>query len=139
MSSSPATFPSLDPDAPETYEFAPISPQPAVMDVICRPERRTFSESMMQEIDRTMRLGSPNSGRKLLEDVYRSWQGARTAKPFRFLDLPAELRLQVYDLVLRPGDVFVNCKPRHLQHDVRFSRFLIHRTRSESWPMNETL
>lgn len=45
---------------------------------------------------------------------------AGTEKPFRFMDLPEELRLDIYDLLLTPGDVHVRWSRQSAGGDVRY-------------------
>lgn len=40
------------------------------------------------------------------------------------LGLPGELRLEIFDYLLRPGDVYVRWSARAAHHDVRFSHIL---------------
>lgn len=48
------------------------------------------------------------------------------------MGLPAELRLQVYDYLIRPGDVYVRFSARGAHHDIRFAHIL------EDWDSNTT-
>jgi hypothetical protein len=40
------------------------------------------------------------------------------------LDLPAELKLEIFDYLLRPGDVYIRWNARAAHHDIRFAHIL---------------
>lgn len=46
------------------------------------------------------------------------------------LDLPAELKLEIFDYLLRPGDVYIRWNARAAHHDIRFAHIL------EDWDSN---
>ena len=48
------------------------------------------------------------------------------------LDLPAELKLEIFDYLLRPGDVYIRWNARAAHHDIRFAHIL------EDWDSNTT-
>jgi hypothetical protein len=45
-------------------------------------------------------------------------------KPTTLLDLPAELKLEIFDYLLRPGDVYIRWNARAAHHDIRFAHIL---------------
>jgi len=45
-------------------------------------------------------------------------------KPTTLLDLPAELKLEIFDYILRPGDVYIRWNARAAHHDIRFAHIL---------------
>lgn len=40
------------------------------------------------------------------------------------MGLPAELRLQIYDYLIHPGDIYVRFTARAAHHDIRFAHIL---------------
>ena len=49
------------------------------------------------------------------------------------LALPAELRLEIFDYLIRPGDVYVRWSARAAHHDVRFTHYM------EDWDNDPSL
>jgi hypothetical protein len=47
-----------------------------------------------------------------------------------FMALPVELKLEIFDYLIRPGDVYVHWTARAANHDVRFTHIL------EEWDMD---
>jgi hypothetical protein len=48
------------------------------------------------------------------------------------LNLPAELKLEIFDYILRPGDVYIRWNARAAHHDIRFAHIL------EDWDSDAT-
>lgn len=46
--------------------------------------------------------------------------------------LPAEIRLEIFDYILRPGDVYIRWSARAAHHDIRFAQIL------ENWDSDQT-
>jgi len=54
-----------------------------------------------------------------------------TSGPATLMTLPAELKLEIFDHLIRPGDVYVHWSARAANHDVRFTHIL------EEWDAND--
>lgn len=50
--------------------------------------------------------------------------GLGESKAPTLLNLPAELRLEIFDYILHPGDVYIRWNARAANHDIRFAHIL---------------
>jgi len=87
------------------------------------PERRTaFSEAVL-----TALFGSHRTLTSNMESAFAALALGDSKTPSRtatLLDLPAELKLEIFDYILRPGDVYIRWNARAAHHDIRFAHIL---------------
>lgn len=83
------------------------------------PNRRTvFSDATLTALFGRHRTLIPT-----LESAFAAL-GLGESKAPTLLNLPAELRLEIFDYILRPGDVYIRWNARAANHDIRFGHIL---------------
>jgi len=87
------------------------------------PNRRTaFSDAVL-----TALLGGQFTSPPSIESAFAALALRNSQKPSSkttLLSLPAELRLEIFDYLLRPGDVYIRWNARAANHDIRFAHIL---------------
>ena len=87
------------------------------------PNRRTaFSNAVL-----TVLFGRHRTLPSSMESAFAALSLGDCEPPSRsatLLDLPAELRLEIFDYILRPGDVYIRWNARAAHHDIRFAHIL---------------
>ena len=84
-------------------------------------------KEMSQQLSRMLLASRKfrNHGMARRQDIIVAVPGFKiTRKPFRFMDLPVELRVRVYDYCVPPGKVFVRLGSQATCQDLRFDDYI---------------
>lgn len=52
------------------------------------------------------------------------WASSSASNTTTLMTLPAELRLEIFEYLIRPGDVYIRYRAKAANHDVRFSHII---------------
>jgi hypothetical protein len=72
---------------------------------------------------------------RIMEEAFRVLDLEETHPPSNtasLMTLPTELRLEIFDYLIRPGDVYIHWSARAAHHDIRFAHIL------EDWDKDTT-